>query len=207
MSNTENTVQEIRTLLSAAQTEEAFSKTRQLLEHQQRYQEIVQLDMIESEWNSIRAQWINGLLDVDDQMRLQNINRAKLMELLLHVNDEKDLARNLNFAQAQSSPNLTNGGINQTVKDALKNVFGVLMILAALGSVLSRDWLLSACFGVAGLIAFVPTLQMLERSIGRPIQSWVKYVVIIGAMLVVGMTYKPKTNKNQPTTPDMEMKR
>jgi lipase chaperone LimK len=62
---TKKTIQDIRALISTSETEEAIRRTRQLLVETQEEEGLVHLDRIESEWNDIQEQYINGLLAVE----------------------------------------------------------------------------------------------------------------------------------------------
>lgn len=197
-------IQEIRQLLSTADMEGALLKTRQLLQTLNARQEMIQLDMIQSEWHDVRAQSRNGLLDVDDQVRLNNITRAKLLELVLHLNGDSALAEYLSAGEStpplrSESPSDKNNILNQTFKNVVKNTFGVLFLMAAGGTFLKQDYLPGACLLVAGIIAFVPTLQLIEKAAGFKLQSWYKYILVIGALLAYGVTLPVKAKQDGKT--------
>lgn len=182
-------IQDIRALIGASETAAAFQKTRQLFQEKQLEEPLVHLDMIEAEWNDIREQQINGLLAIDDQIRLQNINRAKLLQLLLDVGGQGDVDANLTPKPAAETTRKE--GINQAFRTGFKNMVGVGLFIPTLGALIQRDWALAACFGLAGLITFVPTLHLIQKTIRYELLSWQKYVLVIGALLAVGSLYKP----------------
>ncbi len=190
---TAKVIQQIRSMISASDTAEAIQKTRELLSEQQLEEALVHLDMIESEWNDIREQHINGLLSVDDQMRLQNINRGKLMHLLLTVGGDGDLSVNLipKAPTTMVSPP-GNQSANQAFKDGLKNFIGVALMLPAAGAIISKSWGIALCFSIAALITFLPTLRFLEKTIRYELLSWQKYLLVIGALLAAGAFNMPK---------------
>lgn len=197
-------IQEIRHLLSTADMEGALLKTRQLLQRMNAEGEIVQLDMIQSEWHDVRAQTRNGLLDVDDQVRLNNISRAKLLELVLHVGGDAELTENLNLrepdAVIQSRPETgTHQRLNQTFKNGVKNFFGVLFLLAAGGTFMQGHALPGSFLILCGIVTFVPTLQLIEKLLGFPLHSWHKYVILIGGLLAYGLTLPPKAQTGAAT--------
>lgn len=190
-------ITDIRSLISEADMDAAFLKTRQWLTAGGREEALLQLDMIESEHNDVENQQINGLLDVDDLMRLQNINRSKLLQLLLQESGEARLSAKLTPPAEVAA---RRQGMNESFKNGLKNFLGVALFLPTVGALLQQDWALAACFGTAAFITFVPTLRLLEKTIGYELLSWQKYLLVIGALLAVGSVYKPK-NSAQPPTP------
>lgn len=190
-------IQEIRQLLSTADMEGALLKTRQLLQALNAREEMIQLDMIQSEWHDVRAQSRNGLLDVDDQVRLNNISRAKLLELALHVNGDSGLTESLRPEKPvplSGDPGGKNNALNQAFKNGVKNVFGVLFFLAAGGTFMQNHYVPGSFLLICGIITFVPTLQLIEKALGFNLHSWHKYVIVIGGLLAYGVTVpvKPK---------------
>lgn len=192
-------IQEIRQLLSTADMEGALLKTRQLLQALNAREALIQLDMIQSEWHDVRAQSRNGLLDVDDQVRLNNITRAKLLELVLHIGGDSELSDNLRpekFVPPSGAPGEKNNALNQAFKNGVKNVFGVLFLLAAGGTFIGKNYLSGSFLLIAGIITFVPTLQLIEKALGFRLHSWHKYVIVIGGLLAYGMTVPVKHKNN-----------
>lgn len=190
-------IQEIRQLLSTADMEGALLKTRQLLQALNAREEMIQLDMIQSEWHDVRAQSRNGLLELDDQVRLNNITRAKLLELVLHVGGDSDLTENLRLekpAPPSGDPGGENHTLNQAFKNGVKNVFGVLFFLAAGGTFMQNHYVPGSFLLICGIITFVPTLQLIEKVLGFNLHSWHKYVIVIGGLIAYGATVpvKPK---------------
>lgn len=191
-------VQEIRQLLSEADTEKAIEETRGLLVHLRDEEALVQLDMIQAEWSDVHKKTQYGVLSADDHLRYQSISRAKLMALLLHLEGEGDLAASLvgitagpSLAPPQNIAN-TAEAQNSAFKNGLKNTVGVLFFMGALGSIIQKDYISSLCIGVAGLMTFVPTLQAIEKAIGYRLLSWHKYVIVVGALLLFGAYATPK---------------
>ncbi len=194
-------IQEIRQLLSTADMEGALLKTRQLLQALNAREAMIQLDMIQSEWHDVRAQSRNGLLDVDDQVRLNNITRAKLLELALHIGGDSDLSENLRpekFVPPSGAPGEKNNALNQVFKNGVKNVFGVLFLLAAGGTFIQNNYLPGSFLLICGIITFVPTLQLIEKALSFNLRSWHKYVIVIGGVNAYGTTVpvKPKNAEN-----------
>ena len=193
----DTTIQEIRQLLSTADMEGALLKTRQLLQALNAREEMIQLDMIQSEWHDVRAQSRNGLLELDDQVRRNNITRAKLLELVLHVGGDSALTENLRLekpAPPPGDPGGKNQTLNQAFKNGVKNVFGVLFLLAAGGSFIQNNYLPGSFLLICGIITFVPTLQLIEKMLGFNLHSWHKYVIVMGGLIAYGATgsVKPK---------------
>jgi len=200
---TEKVIQDIRALISASEMDTALETTRQLLLQNNWENALVQLDMVESEWNNIQSQHINGLLSVDDYFRLQNINKAKLMELLLQISNKDELTVNLSPSTAAPKPSSTQTA-NQAFKDGLKNFVGVALMFPALGAFIGKDWVVGACFSFAAVITFIPSLRFIEKFIRYELLSWHKYVLVIGVLLLAGNQYKSKMDAVQPAAPTIQ---
>jgi hypothetical protein len=184
-------VQEIRALITDSETEAALDRTRQLLTAHRLHAPLVQLDMIESEYNSIREQHIHGILSLDDHMRLQNINRGKLMQLLLGITKQEALAVNLTPNAGVVVPAAAPPDRNFAFKNGLKMFVGVNLLLCTIGAMTTQNWLVACCFGIAGLITFPPTLRAIEKAVGYELLSWHKYLLVIVALGAAGNIYKP----------------
>ena len=201
---TEKAINDIRALISASEIDGAYQKTRQFFFEKQLEKELVALDMLESEWNDIQEQQIHGLLSVDDLMRFQNINKAKLMQLLLQVGGDGDLGANLTPQRIVLSTvsNVPRNQIaNQAFKEGVKNFMGIALLIPAFGALISKDWAIATCFAFAGLVTFVPSLRLIEKTIRYELLSWQKYVLVIGALMVVGAIYTPKNSKLKENAP------
>jgi Effector-associated domain 11 len=190
MTDTDKAIQGIRKLLSEADTETALQETRQLMGVLQAEEAMIQLDMIQSEWYDVRTKTQHGLLSSDDQVRYNNITRAKLMTLLLQLGSDGDMAGRL-ASVAPAVPALETAAQNQAFKSGLKNAVGVLFFICALGTLINKDYISAACIGVSGVITFIPSLRALEKIIGRELLSWHKYAIVIGGLLLFG-AYAPK---------------
>lgn len=193
----ETIISEIRGLLSDARTEEALQKTREWLQTSEQESALVQLDLIESEWNDVRVKTMNGLLNVDDQLRLDNISKAKLLELLLHLDGKQALTKNLQVTE-RPAPESAGENVVNSLSNGFKNGVGVLLFMAAGGSVLTQKWIDVASFGIAGFFLFVPTLKFLEKSIGYRFLSWQKYAIVLASLFLVGY-FAPKRGNDAAT--------
>lgn len=191
-------IQEIRALISDSETETALKQTRAYLNENGLDEPLVHLDMLESEWNDIQEQNINGVLDIDDYLRLQNICKAKLMQLLLQVDGEPELSENLVPNTEATALPTRNQAANLSFKNGLKNFIGGSLMLPTLGALVDKQWAVAACFGLAAVITFVPTLRFIEKNIRYELLSWHKYVLVIGGLALAGTFYVPKQNTGTP---------
>lgn len=189
-------VQHIRELISESKTNEAIDEARIFLTENNKERALVQLDMVESEWSDIRAKSIAGVLKIEDEMYLQNVTKAKLMELILHADGEEELASQLHTqdsvvvnsftAQTPIDPSAIK---ENSIKNAVKNGSGMLLFLAAFGTFSTTGKYNigeGLAFVFSGIICFVPTLQFIEKTIGYKIPSWIKYALVIGGVMLGG---------------------
>jgi hypothetical protein len=190
-------IQEIRHLISEAEMEPAMDKTRQLLELQGNERLLVNLDLIESEFNHIKDQQLNGLLSADDQVRLYNINRAKLLELVLNISGEKELASALQFKAGGQDAAPSRSAQNYQFKNGLKMVFGILFFMGGAGMVMNKEPLVPCLLtALCGVVTFPPSLRLIEKLIRYELLSWQKYTIVFGAILLAG-SILPKKDANQ----------
>jgi hypothetical protein len=189
-------VQHIRELISESKTNEAIDEARIFLTENNKERALVQLDMVESEWSDIRAKSIAGVLKIEDEMYLQNVTKAKLMELILHAVGDEELAVQLHTQDAHVVNSFTTQTpINPSeikenpIKNAVKNGSGMLLFMAAFGTFSTTGKYNigeGLAFVFSGLICFVPTLNFIEKTIGYKIPSWIKYALVIGGVMLGG---------------------
>ena len=189
-------VQSIRMLISESKTNEAIDEARIFLTENNQERALVQLDMVESEWSDIRAKSIAGILKIEDEMYLQNVTKAKLMELILNADQEEELAEQLSTKHSnavhsfvEQTPTVVATPTENSIKNAVKNGSGMLLFLAAFG-VFSTPGKYNIGEGFAfmfsGLICFIPALHFIEKTIGYKIPSWIKYALVIGGVMLGG---------------------
>jgi hypothetical protein len=189
-------VRHIRELISESKTNEAIDEARIFLTQKNKERALVQLDMVESEWSDIRAKSIAGVLKMEDEIYLQNITKAKLMELILHADGDEELAVQLQTQDAlvvnsftAQTPINPSAIKENSIKNAVKNGSGMLLFMAAFGAFSAPEKYSigeGLAFVFSGLICFVPTLHFFEKTIGYKIPSWVKYALVIGGVMLGG---------------------
>ncbi len=206
MTQDEQAIAEIRNLISEANMEEAVSKTRLFLESKGQEDSILQLDMIEAEWNDVRTQTLGGLLSVDDQVRLNNISRAKLLSLVLIQSGDEHLAERLTtgLPKAGSEPATRsdkNAQQNNDFKNGLKNAIGILFFIITFGAFIGHDYVFGIFILLSGIICFVPTLRFIEKTIGFQFLSWHKYALLLVFLIVSAASTKERLpTKPSPST-------
>jgi hypothetical protein len=198
-------IQEIRQHISEAEMDAALDKTRHLLETSGNKRFLVSLDLVESEFNHIRDQHLNGLLSTDDQVRFYNINRAKLLELVLQLSGEGDLADNLSRKPGAAEAIQARSAQNMRFKNGLKTVVGILFFTGAIGMVMNKEPL-GPCLltGLCGIVTFPPSLRFIEKLLRYDLLSWQKYTIVIGSILLSGALL-PKKDVQQPVDSLKEM--
>ena len=200
-----DSVQQIREFISAADTESALDKTRALLNEHQLEEQLAHLDMIHSEWNDIKEQELNGLLDVEAKIRLQNANRARLLQLLLDISGATHFDANLvpKNSPAPAQPN-RNQAANDSFKTWLKNLVGIGLLLPAVGAIIEAKWATAALFALAGAITLVPALRLIEKTLRYELLSWQKYLILIGSLLSIGWLNQAKQAEKKLAAPEVE---
>jgi hypothetical protein len=178
-------IEPILNLVREDEIEKAFSQARVLLTSHHRTDEIISLDVIESEWSDIEEKSVGGLLSVDDSMRLNNINREKFIRLLRMLDQPVHNRVAPSFAATAAPIGITAEAsvapIGDAFKKGLKNVVGVICIFTGITLTATAPERLSGIFLIlAGLICAIPTLLIIERMVGRPLPSYVKYILFIG---------------------------
>jgi hypothetical protein len=187
--NQNSTIETIKQLISDAEPESAMHTAREALLPTQNDALLLQLDLIESEYNIIKNQRLSGVLSVDDQIRYANITNAKLFELVeLMENPEeaKAMMAHKEKAEKDLANQKSNAHLNTTFKNGFKNTVAALLGLVAIGSLMNDDVLAGVFILLATIITFVPTLQLIERFFGFEVQSWQKYVIVIGSLFAYG---------------------
>lgn len=188
-------------MISESETEQAMAKTRLLLTEKKLEESLVHLDMIESEWNDVREQYMNGLLDIDDQLRLQNISRAKLMQLLLDVGGYDHISANLRPENNPANRAEGRQSSDRSFREGLKTFIGVALMLPSAGALFSKNWAAAACFGIAAIVTFPPGLRFIEKSIRYELRSWHKYLLVSLSLLAAGSVYAPKETDRKKEAP------
>ena len=94
------------------------------------------------------------------------------------------------------------------MKSAIKWVAGILLILAGLGSLTQGGIVTAIFYSIGGAICIPPIFSIIEEKIKFDFQTWQKYLVVIGSMIVggVAMPQPPKVNSSsfsQPVTEKM----
>jgi hypothetical protein len=184
-----NTIETIKQLISDAEPESAMQAAREALLPTQNEALLLQLDLIESEYNIIKNQRLSGVLSVDDQIRYANITNAKLfelVELMENPDDAKAMMAHKEKAEQDLANQKSNAHLNTAFKNGLKNTIAALLALVSIGSLMNDDVFAGGFMLLATLITFVPTLQLMERTFGFGLQSWQKYVIVIGCLFAYG---------------------
>ncbi|GAB4490497.1 MAG: hypothetical protein OHK0019_09390 [Saprospiraceae bacterium] len=86
------------------------------------------------------------------------------------------------------------------MKSTLKWIAGVILLLAGLG-ILTAGGITSAIFYIlAGIVCIPPSLNFIEGKLNVKLQTWQKYAVVIGGLIIGGVAMpKSMTNKNGQT--------
>jgi hypothetical protein len=189
-------VRHIRELISESKINEAIDVGRIFLTENNNERALVQLDMVESEWSDIRAKSIAGVLKMEDELYLQNVTKAKLMELILHADGDEELALQLHTQDAHVANSfVAQAPIDRSmikedsIKNAVKNGSGMLLFVAAFGAFSAPEKYNigeGLAFIFSGLICFIPTLHFIEKSVGYKVPSWIKYALVIGGVMLGG---------------------
>ena len=192
-------IQHIRQLIAESDTDIALEQTRALLKKQPNEAWLANLDLIESEYNDLQDQRLQGVLSTEEQVRYYNITKAKLLALVLKMDGEDNLSESIHPAPKQAfaplQPEADNpASLNARFKNGLKNTAGVLFFMSALGSIQQGQYAPAGFSLLGGAITFVPTLRMIEKIIRYELLSWHKYAILIGSMIAYGAVLPEKRN-------------